>query len=287
MARLSRIIPWDELQTIYESGLSSSQGSPSIPARVAVGALIIKHISGLTDEETIESIRENPYYQYFLGYHSFTDKPVFTPSLFVAIRKRLGHANIQKVTDMLIKSQQKSNQSESKKKDNKGGNSTTHKGMLIIDATVAPSDIAFPTDTNLLNHAREISENLIDILWRDDKQGKKPRTYRRVARNEYLAFTRFRRKSQSRIRKMTRKQLGYLERNIRTIQSMLIKKGLPLALSNTQLRQLWIITEFCRQQREMYDERKHYIEGRIVSLQQPHIRPIVRGKAGTKQNLVE
>ena len=81
-----------------------------------MGALIIKHISGLTDEETIESIRENPYYQYFLGYHSFTDKPVFTPSLFVAIRKRLGHANIQKVTDMLIKSQQKARKSETREK---------------------------------------------------------------------------------------------------------------------------------------------------------------------------
>ena len=56
--------------------------------------------------------------------------------------------------------------SESKKKDNNEENQTPHKGMLIIDATVALSDIAFPTDTNLLNHAREtyINKNKVSTF---------------------------------------------------------------------------------------------------------------------------
>ncbi|VAW65456.1 hypothetical protein MNBD_GAMMA08-1204 [hydrothermal vent metagenome] len=31
----------------------------------------------------------NPYYQYFLGFEAFDKKPIFTPSLFVEIRKRM------------------------------------------------------------------------------------------------------------------------------------------------------------------------------------------------------
>ncbi|MFQ6611061.1 MAG: transposase [Fidelibacterota bacterium] len=88
--RLADLIPWDELGSIYEEGLSKDKGAPTIPSRVVIGALIIKHMKNLSDEETIEDIRENSYYQYFLGYSSFCDRQVFAPSLFVEIRKRLG-----------------------------------------------------------------------------------------------------------------------------------------------------------------------------------------------------
>ena len=274
--KLANIIPWNEIQTVYESSLSHKNGSPSIPSRVAVGALIIKHIDNLTDEDTIEHICENPYYQYFLGYHSFRDKPIFTPSLFVAIRNRLGLENIQKITETLLKEKSQEDKEEKDNDDNRKN------GMLIIDATVAPADIAYPTDTNLLNKAREISENLIDLLWALDKQGVKPRTYRRRARKEYIGFTRNRRKSKRKIRKINRKQICYVERNIKTINKMLGDNITPFPLPYSNQKKLWIITEFCRQQREMYDEKKHKVEGRIVSLQQPHIRPIQRGKAGKK-----
>ena len=279
--KLAAIMPWDEIQTVYESSLNSSQGSPSIPSRIAVGALIIKHIDSLTDESTIEQIRENPYYQYFLGYHGFTDKQVFTPSLFVSIRNRLGLENIQKITETLIKKTEHQQKTEKENKD-EDNNDDTREGMLIIDATVAPSDIAYPTDTNLLNKAREISENLIDQLWALNSIGIKPRTYRKIGRKEYLAFTRNRKKSKRKIRKVNRKQIGYLERNLRIIGTMLGYSIKPFPLSNTDQKKLWIITELCRQQREMYDEKKNSIDGRIVSLQQPHIRPIQRGKAGKK-----
>lgn len=272
--KLAEIVPWAAIQKVYESGLNPGQGTPAIPSRVAVGALIIKHIDKLTDEDTIEMIKENPYYQYFLGYHSFTDKQVFAPSLFVTIRRRFDQKDIQTITETLIEKETE-NKKENYDDDHR-------EGMLIIDATVAPSDIAYPTDTNLLNKAREISEDLIDKLWELDKHGTKPRTYREIARKEYLAFTRSRKKRKRKIRKVNRKQIGYLERNIKTIGRMLGDEIKPFPLSTTDQRKLWIITEFCRQQREMYTDKKNLIEGRIVSLHQPQIRPIIRGKAGQK-----
>lgn len=53
-------------------------------------------------------------------------------------------------------------------------------------------------------------------------------------------------------------------------------------LSKRQYRQLLILSELNRQQREMADQKKHSVADRIVSIEQPHVRPIVRGKAGAR-----
>ncbi len=55
-----------------------------------IGEVIFKHKLTLSDEKTIQMIRENPYMQYFVGLNEFTDKPIFDAALFVTIRKRIG-----------------------------------------------------------------------------------------------------------------------------------------------------------------------------------------------------
>jgi len=68
-------------------------------------------------------------------------------------------------------------------------NESTNQGKLIIDATCAPADISYPTDLGLLNKARIHTEKIIDILYKSLKVkiNKKPRTYRKIARKDYLA----------------------------------------------------------------------------------------------------
>ena len=39
-----------------------------------------------------------------------------------------------------------------------------NEGTLILDATCVPQNIRFPTDTSLLNEAREKAEEIIDVL---------------------------------------------------------------------------------------------------------------------------
>lgn len=154
-------------------------------------------------------------------------------------------------------------------------------GKLILDATVAPQDIRFPTDLDLLNEAREHSERIIDTLWESGTGKKKPVTYRRKARAAYLNLARKKKKSANEIRKAVRKQLGYVKRNIKTIRVMLNPKlGKPVALGARDLRLFWILQELYRQQKEMYDNRNHQVSDRIVHVSQPHVRPIVRGKSG-------
>lgn len=151
----------------------------------------------------------------------------------------------------------------------------------MVDASCAPADIRYPTDISLLNEAREKTEAIIDIL-HDPLKGKEPkeRTYRQTARREYLKVAKKRKVSRNQLRKALRKQLSYLRRNLQHIENLSGKTSLE-ALSKKQYRDLLVISELYRQQRMMYEQETHRSEGRIVSIHQPHVRPIVRGKAGT------
>lgn len=154
--------------------------------------------------------------------------------------------------------------------------------MLLVDATVAPSDIRYPTDLDILNQAREVSEDLIDVLYEPSPGKVKPRTYRRKARKAYLSVAKKRRKNGRDVRRGIKSQLGFVRRNIRTIDRLLDNMDGPFPLSYRDQRRLWIIREVYRQQEAMYRTKSKRIDGRIVSISQPHVRPIVRGKAGAK-----
>ena len=134
-----------------------------------------------------------------------------------------------------------------------------------------------------MNQAREYSEKIIDRLYEQVKQklDKKPRTYRRVARKDYLELAKQRRPKKKKLRKAIRKQLSYLRRNLAHIDS-LVAAGANLSELNQQsYRSLLVVSELFRQQQWMYENQRNRIDDRIVSLTQPHLRPIVRGKAGT------
>ena len=110
---------------------------------------------------------------------------------------------------------------------------------------------------------------------------KKPRTYRQKARRDYLNVSKKRRLSNKQRRKAIGKQLGYVGRNLCHIDR-LVNAGASLsALSRYRYRTLLVVSELFRQQQWMYQQRSQRIDDRIVSIAQPHVRPIVRGKAGT------
>jgi len=151
-----------------------------------------------------------------------------------------------------------------------------------VDATVTPADIRFPTDMSLLNETREKTESVIDALHaplRGDQE--KVRTHRQRARNDYLEFAKAKKKNPRAIRRAIGKQLRYLRRNLRNIKELSTK--VPLSeLSRRQYKDLLAIHELYRQQDLMYRVKTHRVDDRIVSISQPHVRPIVRGKAAAE-----
>jgi IS5 family transposase len=71
----SALMPWVEVEETYATQFNPTTGAPAKPVRVAFGALFIKQRLGLTDEETVEQVRENSYMQFFLGFSGYSSKP--------------------------------------------------------------------------------------------------------------------------------------------------------------------------------------------------------------------
>jgi len=335
---LSDKIPWDAIVNIfYHFPPPQKTVRRGLSPRIIIGAVIIKHFYDYQDREVMEQIRENAYLQYFPGLATFMTDPPFDSSLFVEIRHKLTPALQERIRECLLgiiekplftvrqenNSKDTDNGAEGKdEEENKG--QPTHKGDLLMDASVAPQAIAFPTDLNLLNDSRIMSEKIIDTLMEKKKEDlqmangyqallqapttmfgqgldpetemkslqefisnlqalTKPRTYRKIARKEYVKTAQNKTPRKKALRKAKGKQLNYLKRNLAHINKMPgVWKDQPYPLDEHLENYLPVIPTLYAQQKEMYEERKNKVDNRIVSIHQPHVRPIVRGKSKAK-----
>ena len=65
--KIANMIPWQKLEDEYAKQFCQDNGTPAIKFRMALGALIIKQRTRQSDDETLESITENPYMQFLIG----------------------------------------------------------------------------------------------------------------------------------------------------------------------------------------------------------------------------
>jgi hypothetical protein len=300
----SKLIPWDEIEKDYAKLFQARDGNVAKSARLALGALIIQKEYGFSDEETAAMIQEHPYFQYFCGMRGYTKEAPFGPSLMVHFRKRFTPEILSEINEKIIhaacrKAQPSQEKEPPDERDDgspsSGGLQTDAigrapvcvseedapieeappSGTLIVDATCAPSNIKYPTDTDLLERARKQTETIITML-RDPADGKRPRTYARKARREFVNFSRKRNKKGKEIRRMIFKLLGYLKRNLGAIDKY---ENHEEKLPEKWRKRLEVIRKVFEQQLHMYPTKQRSVPERIVSLSQPYIRPIVRGKA--------
>ena len=274
----AQTIPWLEIEKRYAALFTNRKGNVAKPLRLALGACIIQAEYGFSDEETALMIQENPYLQYFCGYPGYDDSKLpFDPSLMVYFRKRLTPEVLGEINEMILRDAVKTEKkSDDKRNDDGSDGDGGNRGTLIIDATCAPSNIRYPQDVSLLNEARENAEKLLDVL-HDPADGKKPRTYRKRAHKDYLKYSRSRKHSAKKTREAIRKQLNYLKRDLEAIDA---KLSSGKQLTGRQAERFNTLRKIYEQQKYMYDNKVHSVPERIVSVSQPFIRPIVRGKAG-------
>lgn len=259
-------------------------------------------MKSLSDRDTVGEITENPYLQFFIGLSAFINEPPFNHSLMTHFRKRLGKDIINEVNEMIARQSKEPKDPDNNPPSDGDGNELTiceeeeslHEpsstedkeegknfGKLILDATCTPADIHYPTDLWLLNTTREALEEIIDVLHKPHTGIlKKPRTYRRNARKNYLNVDKKKHATAREIRKGIGQQLRYIRRDLKILNKLSQKSPLSL-LSKRQYRNLLVSQEIYRQQLEMFQKHKHSVDDRIVSLHMPFVRPIVRGKAGT------
>ena len=265
--KIAKLIPWEEIESKYKRYFSEI-GRPDSDCRLVNGILLLKHMTGFSDDDIVKFVNENPYMQVLCGLDQFATEPLLNSSSLSKIRKRLGKkyfAELERETyEVLIE-----------RKIIKG------KGMLL-DATVFPEYVRYPTDTGLLNEAREWTVRQIKRI--GNSLGIKVRTYCRKARKEYLNFSKKKSRSRKLIRKTRKSILQYLRRNVKQMQYLVdeaVQQGVKI--EKKVLYRFDVVRTVLDQQFEMYRQKKNRIDDRIVSLHRPWTRPIVRGKSGDKK----
>jgi hypothetical protein len=300
----SSLMPWDELEETYALQFSTTTGAPAKSVRLAFGALFIKQRLGLTDEETVEQIRENAYMQFFLGFAGYSSKAPFDPSMMVHFRKRFSDEDLKRINELIAKRgkdmvlEAVSSLEGDDDLDDPGADAGIqisiedfvkpadwpegkNWGTLTIDATCTPADITYPTDLKLLNEARESTERIIDDLCEQYSNLRKhmPRYDRGKARAAFLNVAKQKRPRRRKIKAAIRRQLDYVQRNFDAIDALIASGASLSALKVHWWRKLLVISELHRQQTILLYAKTRSMPDRIVNLVQRHVRPIVRGKA--------
>lgn len=280
--RLAHAIPWSRMEVRYAAMFPSKTGHPATPFRMALGILIIQKRKKLSDRAVIKEIQENPYLQYFLGMEKFSHESPVKPAVLVSFRKRLTAEYLMEVNEYILEVSGSTREHETENESKNAINANTpsqdieNLGTQILDASCSPSNIRYPQDFALLNEAREKLETMIDYFHKTFHPWTKPRTYRKVARQEYLALAKTKKRSKKKIRATIRKQLGYVKRDLEYLEKYMAEGyALPPKYINCYLT----ILKLYEQQKYMFDNKTHSVENRIVSISQPYLRPIVRGKA--------
>ncbi len=296
-------LPWPDIEKEYNSKLDNKEkGAGNKPARMIVGAMIVKHKLGLSDQETIDIIRENPYMQYLCGLSEFTDKPIFDPSLFVTIRKRISEEEINAMTTKLLLKQQRileerrkqagqdaRDKGEEPPKPEAGAPNAAeftdsqnrkHKGVLKIDATCADAEVRYPVDSTLLETAcRKIDEYMSKVCREFGITGKK--THYKDARRCYLLLIKQKVKKGRLVKDTIAYLLNCLTKDLRQLLNIFAEDYKRYEfLFLYEKRVITAIIKMMHQQDEMQRTGVHRCPSRIVSIFQPHVHPIVRGKAG-------
>jgi len=262
--RISELIPWEELEVEYARKFSD-MGRPAKDGQLIIGLLLLKHMTGLSDEGVVMTVMENPYMQAFCGFEKFVTEELLDSSTLTRMRERLGvefFRQLESRTYKLLIDRK----------------IIKAKGMLI-DATVFPENIKYPNDVGLLNDVREwLVENI-------RKLGKVVcKTYRtrpRVARKEYLNYSKKKKKTKKAINNAKKKMLQHVRRNLKQMKEVIeIVKVQGQRIKQNIMDKIEVAERIYSQQREMYTAKVNRIAERIVSFHRPYVRPIKRGKSG-------
>lgn len=270
--RMASFVPWDEIEKPYAKSFGTT-GAPAHPARMAFGALLLKQCLSVSDAELVNQIAENPYLQFFIGCKSFDKGCPFGASTLVAFRKRFPEDEVRRINDLVIARARAA--AAQAKENNDDDHDDSDGGTLVMDATVAPSNIAYPQDVALLDKGREMLEALADKLCAQTGT-KKPRMYRQRARRDFLNWSKAKRRSYKLNRRARRQQLGYVARDLGFIAELIEQKHAEL--TERDAIAIETISLLYAQQKEMHDQHKTKVDHRIVSIEQPWVRPVVRGK---------
>jgi len=254
LARLARTVDWGFLEGRFGEVYTDDPGHPPLPTRLMAGLAILKHTYDLSDEVLCERWVENPYYQYFCGEEFFQHRLVFDRSSLTRWRNRMGEERLQA---LLQESLAVATRTEAIK--------PSELSRVIVDTTVQPKNVMFPTDAKLLNRAREKLVRLAKLSGVELRQ-----SYARVGKFALIQHQRYAHAKQfKRANRMLKKLRTYLGRVIRDIG----RKIAGDAALEVKFERLLMLAGRVREQQQRQRGPKVY------SLHAPEVECIGKGKA--------
>ena len=251
---LAQVIDWPFLEKHFGEVYGDKAGKPPLPTRLMAGLAIIKHTYNLSDEAVCARYLDSPYVQYFCGEEFFQHSLPFDRSSMTRWRQRMGEERIRTLLQESLSVAIKT-----------GAMKPSDTREVIVDTTVQPKNVMFPTDAKLLHRA------LIRLLCLTKKTGLKLRqTYVRVAKFALIAQQRYAHAKQfKRAGKALRKLRTYLGRVMRDIERKISGNEVLSQMFSAALHQAR--TVLGQQQRQKGDK--------IYSLHAPEVECIGKGKA--------
>jgi IS5 family transposase len=256
LVRLSRTIDWSFLEQQFGAVYEDKPGRPPLPTRLMAGLAILKHTYDLSDEVLCERWVENPYYQFLCGEEFFQHRLVFDRSSLTRWRQRMGEEKLQA---LLQESLAVATRTEAIK--------PSDLNRVIVDTTVQPKNVMFPTDARLLNRAREILVRLAKGAGIKLRQ-----SYGRVGKFALIKHQRYAHAKQfKRANRALRTLRTYLGRVIRDIARKLD--------GNVGLLHGIALDRMLARARCLLDQKQRQRGPKVYSLHAPEVECIGKGKA--------
>jgi IS5 family transposase len=255
LVALAGKVDWAFLERTFGEAYTDGPGQPPLPTRLMAGLTILKYTHDLSDEVLCERWVENPYYQFLCGEEFFQHKLVLDRSSLTRWRQRMGE---EKIKALLQESLSIAVKTEAIK--------PSELSEVIIDTTVEPKNVMFPTDARLLNRAREILVRLAR------KHGVPLRqSYARVGKFALIRHQRYAHAKQFKRANRALKTLRtYLGRVIRDIGRKIEHDG--------WLKEM-VFKSILLRARRVRDQQQRQRGPKVYSLHAPEVECIGKGKA--------
>ena len=183
LVKLAELIDWSVFETRWAEFFPSRTGRPASSPRLIAGLLYLQHTFACSDEDLIWTWVENPYWQHFCGETYFQHEPPIDPSSMTRWRQRVGEEGVEWLLTETIEAARRGKVVKAKSFE-----------KIIIDTTVMEKAVAYPTDSRLLERARQHLVKLagtLGITLRQNYNREAPRLAAQVGR--YAHAKQFRR----------------------------------------------------------------------------------------------
>ena len=264
LGRIRALLPLKEMADELASHFPkkhSRGNTPMFPPDGEVELMFLKPYTGLSDDGLIEMLNGSIHMQMFCGVLIDPSRPIKDGKIVSAIRNRLApRLDIVRQQSVLYK---------------KWDSMLKDKDLCMSDATCYESHLRYPTDIKLMWECCEWLHKLLQKTCREQGERLPRSKYNEVAKAR-LAYAKQRKPKKSATRRMQRRLLKLLGKLIGQWNCLCRLYAPVIHLSAEQDKRIMAIKEVHRQQTDHFNKKE--VKHRIVSIDRPYIRPIVRGK---------